>query len=152
MLGHSRESLSAKNIIISFFIMSKGSWLFLSAIYIKEYKHQIKCNQHGRKKNVGLKAAKKQNGQKGQRRVPAEGQEAKASTHTSTFEYPPLRSSYETHAYVHIHMRNSQPVITVLHAYSIYWVRTAFSAFFSCLWWIHFRKSHKCWCSLVLDI
>lgn len=100
--------------------MSKGSWLFLSAIYIKEYKHQIKCNQHGRKENVGLKAAKKQNGQKGQRRVPAEGQEAKASTHTSTFEYPPLRSSYETHAYVHIHMRNSQPVITVLHAYSIY--------------------------------
>lgn len=36
------------------------------------------------------------------------------------FEYPPLRSAYETHAYVHIHMRNSQPVITVLHVYSIY--------------------------------
>lgn len=56
------------------------------------------------------------------------------------FEYPPLRSSYETHAYVHIHFRNSQPVITVLHAYSIYCTERAcsahcslFSAFFSFL-------------------
>lgn len=41
------------------------------------------------------------------------------------FEYPPLRSAYETHAYVHIHMRNSQPVITVLHVYSIYCTESA---------------------------
>lgn len=38
--------------------MSKGSWLFFSAIYIKEYKHQIECNQHGRKEKCWLKGSK----------------------------------------------------------------------------------------------